>query len=148
MTYAWNEKKDLVHVNDVAKGMNCGCVCPHCQSPLYAKNGGQIREHHFAHAKGHECDGAFETTLHLLAKEVLQETGRIMLPPSDSNGFPVGLVRLHNVEVEKWDEENKIRPDVEGVMENGERLLIEFLVSHKIDERKRQTIIDKHLKCV
>ena len=148
LTYAWDENKVLVHVNDVAKGVKCGCICPHCKSPLYAKNGGLIREHHFAHAQGHECDGAFETTLHLLAKEVLQETGSILLPPSDRNGFPVGLVRLQNIEVEKWDEENRIRPDVEGIMENGERLLIEFLVSHKVDEKKRQTIIDRNLKCV
>ena len=33
-------------------------------------------------------------------------------------------------------------------MDNGERLLIEFLVSHKVDGKKRQTIVDNHLKCI
>lgn len=148
LTFALDEGGALVHVDDVAKGMKCGCHCPHCNAPLYAKNAGQIREHHFAHAHGLECEGAYESSLHLLAKEVLQETGRIMLPQSNSGAFPSGLVRIHNVEVEKWDERYGFRPDVEGIMDNGERLFIEFLVSHKVDGKKRQTIVDNHLKCI
>ena len=148
LTFALDEGGALVHVDDVAKGMKCGCHCPHCDAPLYAKNAGQIREHHFAHAHGFECEGAYESSLHLLAKEVLQETGRIMLPQSNSDAFPSGLVRIHNVEVEKWDERYGFRPDVEGIMDNGDRLLIEFLVSHKVDGKKRQTIVDNHLKCI
>lgn len=148
LTYALDEGGALVHVDDVAKGMKCGCHCPHCDAPLYAKNAGQIRKHHFAHAHGHECEGAYESSVHLLAKEVLREAGCIMLPHSNSAAFPSGLVRIHNVEVEKWDERYGFRPDVEGIMDNGERLLIEFLVSHKVDGKKRQTIEDNHLKCI
>lgn len=148
LTYALDEGGALVHVDDVAKGAKCGCHCPHCNAPLYAKNAGEFREHHFAHANGHECEGAYESSLHLLAKEVLQENGRIMLPFSNNELFPSGLVRIHNVEVEKWDEHYGFRPDVEGILDNGERLLIEFLVSHKVDGKKRQTIVEKHLKCI
>lgn len=148
LTFALDEGGALVHVDDVFKGAKCGCHCPHCNAPLYAKNAGVIREHHFAHARGHECEGAYESSLHLLAKEVLQETGRIMLPQSNSGAFPSGLVRIHNVEVEKWDDRYGFRPDAEGIMDNGERLLIEFLVSHKVDGKKRQTIVNNHLKCI
>lgn len=148
LTFALDEGGALVHVDDVAKGMKCSCHCPHCNAPLYAKNAGQIREHHFAHAHGLECEGAYESSLHLLAKEVLQETGWIMLPQSNSGAFPSGFVRIHNVEVEKWDEHYGFRSDVEGIMDNGERLFIEFLVSHKVDGKKRQTIVDNHLKCI
>lgn len=148
LTFALDEGGALVHVDDVAKGMKCGCHCPNCDAPLYAKNAGQIREHHFAHAHGHECEGAYESSLHLLAKEVLQETGQIMLPQSNSGAFPSGLVRIHNVEVEKWDKRYCFQPDVECIMDNGERLFIEFLVSHKVDGKKRQTIVDNHLKCI
>lgn len=148
LTYALDEGGALVHVDDVANGAKCACHCPHCEAPLYAKNAGQCREHHFAHAHGHECEGAYESQLHLLAKEVLQKSGRIMLPRSSSCCFPSGSVRIHNVEVEKWDDRYGIRPDAEGIMENGERLLIEFYVSHKIDGKKRQVIVDNHLKCI
>ncbi len=71
-----------------------------------------------------------------------------MLPQSNSGAFPSGFVRIHNVEVEKWDEHYGFRSDVEGIMDNGERLFIEFLVSHKVDGKKRQTIVDNHLKCI
>lgn len=148
LTYALDEGGALVHVDDVAKGIKCGCHCPHCDAFLYAKNAGQIRVHHFSHANGHECGGAYESSLHLLAKDVLQEAGWIMLPQSNNGAFPSGLARIHNVEVEMWDECYGFRPDVEGIMDNGERLLIEFRVSHKIDAKKRQTIVDNHLKCI
>ena len=148
LTFALDESDALVHVDDVAKGNNCKCHCPHCGAPLCAKNAGQWREHHFAHAHGHECEGAYESQLHLLAKEVLQEAGRIMLPASNSGQSPSGSVRIRNVEVEKWDDRYGIRPDAEGIMENGERLLIEFYVSHKVDGKKRQVIVDNHLKCI
>jgi len=45
LTFALDEGGALVHVDDVAKGTKCGCHCPHCNAPLYAKNAGQIREH-------------------------------------------------------------------------------------------------------
>lgn len=148
LTYALDENGDLVHVDDVTKGLACKCCCPHCGAPLYAKNRGLIREHHFAHAQGRECEGAYETALHLLAKEVLLDVGQIMLPKTDNDSFPSGLVAIHNIKAEKWDEQYHIKPDVEGVLNNGERLLIEFLVSHKVDGKKRQTIVNNHLKCV
>ena len=148
LTYALDEGGALVHVDDVAKGAKCACHCPHCDAPLYAKNAGTQREHHFAHAHGHECEGAYESSMHLLAKEILQETGRIMLPKSNGSHFPTGSVRIHNVEIEKWDDRYGIRPDAEGIMDNGERLLIEFYVSHKVDGKKRQIIVDNHLKCI
>ena len=153
LTYALDEGGALVHVDDAAKGAKCACRCPHCNAPLYAKNGGRwpepgTRIHHFAHAQGHECEGAYESSLHLLAKEILQETGRIMLPKSNGSFFPSGSVRIRNVEIEKLDDRYGIRPDAEGIMDNGERLLIEFYVSHKVDSKKRHVIVDNHLKCI
>ena len=153
LTYALDEGGALVHVDDVPKGAKCACRCPHCKAPLYAKNSGRwpepgTRRHHFAHANGKECEGAFESQLHLLAKEVLQEAGIIMLPRSIKGQFPSGRVRIRNIEKEKWDDCYHIRPDIEGIMDNGERLLIEFFVSHKVDDKKRQVIVENHLKCI
>ena len=36
----------------------------------------------------------------------------------------------------------------EGILDNGKRLLIELYVSHKVDSKKRQIIVDNNLKCV
>ena len=147
LNYALDGNGVLVHVDNVPKGKACGCFCPSCGKPLYARKG-VVRAHHFSHAYDHNCKGAYETVLHLLAKEILQEAGQIMLPPSSDTIFPSGLVKIHNIEIEKWDEHYRIKPDAEGIMENGDRLFIEFLVSHKVDEKKRQVIINNHLKCI
>lgn len=73
ITYALNGDGKLVHVDSVPKGNNCGCTCPACHKPLQAKNGGNIKVHHFAHQSGVECPHALESVLHLLAKERIQK---------------------------------------------------------------------------
>ena len=148
LTYAVNADKVLVHVEDVKTGLKCGCFCPYCNAPLYPKNAGEIRDHHFAHAQGHECEGAYESQLHLFAKEVLMECGCIHLPESYDDHHPTGIVNLHNIEVEKYDSELSIKPDLEGVMDNGERLLVEFVVSHKVSRGKRHKIVEYNLQCI
>lgn len=148
LTFAMDGSQALVHVNDVPKGLKCGCLCPHCGAKLYAKNAGTIREHHFAHAHGSECEGAYESSMHHLAKEILMEAGYIMLPESEDGSRPSGLVKIHDIEVEKWDDQYGIRPDAEGILENGKRLLIEFYFSHKVDGRKREIIVSNNLDCI
>lgn len=147
LTYALDVNGNSIHIDRVFRGKACGCYCPCCRKPLSARQG-EWRQHHFAHIGNQKCEGAYETMLHILAKEVLQEVGEIMLPQSARKDYPSGSVKIQNIQVEKWDEQYRIRPDVEGVMENGERLLIEFLVSHKVEGNKRQIIINNHLKCI
>lgn len=73
LTYALDSSNKLKHIDAVENGMACGCVCPCCKEKLMAKNGGTKRMHHFAHASGVDCEGAYETMLHLLAKERIQD---------------------------------------------------------------------------
>ena len=150
LTYALDSNGALVHVDAVANGAKCNCHCPHCKSPLVAKNGviDGVRQHHFAHANGHECEGGYESSIHLLAKEVLMEARCINIPQTYRRDFPSGHVVLRRVVAEKYDERLGIKPDVEGIMTNGERLLIEFNFTHKVDANKRKIIVENHLKCL
>lgn len=148
LTYALDANNQLIHVDFVENGSACQCYCPHCKSPLDAKNGGEIREHHFAHAHGHYCEGAYESALHHLAKQIIQEEGGVMLPNSEDGNRPSGFVQLRDVQVEKMDEKYGIRPDVEGIMPDGRRLLIECLVTHKVSDKKYKIIIENGLLCV
>lgn len=148
LTYALNETNELVHIDSVLKGGACKCKCPLCGNWLDAKNGGNIREHHFAHSHGSVCEGAYETTLHLLAKQVLQEEKALMLPPSEDETRPTGYAKLINVDLEKWDSQYGFKPDAEGILEDGRRLLIEFYVSHKVQKKKHETIVKNNLLCI
>ena len=148
LTYALNKDNVLVHVDEVKLGAACQCRCPHCNSPLDAKNGGTRREHHFAHAHGHTCEGAYESAMHLLAKKIICEQGGVMLPDTNDRDKPTGFVKLNNIEVEKWDDTYKMRPDAEGILNDGRRILIEFLVTHKVTHKKYDSIIENNLLCV
>lgn len=72
LTYAVDSNGKLVHVDDVPKGKACGCFCPNCKERLLARQG-EKRKHHFSHLSGTECEHAYESMLHLLAKEKVQK---------------------------------------------------------------------------
>ena len=77
--WAKNREGKTVCVSEVPKGKDCGCFCPFCDAELIARKG-EVRMHHFAHIKGMECQYGYEASVHLLAKEVFQQTKTILLP--------------------------------------------------------------------
>lgn len=151
LTIGINEKGEQIKIDDAVSGKNCNCFCPICSTPLIAKNKVPAslakHEHHFAHFKGCPCKADDETVRHLWAKEVLSREKSLGLP--EGNGrIPSGLVHFQNVEVEKWDKIYGFRPDAVATLENGEKLLVEFLVSHKVTAKKRKIIAENNLNCI
>lgn len=143
--YDVNHKK--VTVDEVERGKACNCTCIFCGKKLLARQGPK-REHCFAHIDNIECKGNLETELHKMAKDILMEEKCIRLPESEEAFFPSGLVSLTDIHSEKWDEALQIRPDAEGILPDGRRLLIEFHVSHKVPTEKKRVIIDNNILCV
>lgn len=162
LTYALNDSGKMVFVDDVPNGLACNCRCPQCHEPLVAKNGGEIREHHFAHASGSECEGAFETALHLLAKEIISQEKSVMLPEYrhitrgymdedeclDFEIIPSGLMHFDSVEVEERNDASDIQPDCVGVTKDGLRVIIEIFVTHRVDKEKKRKIVRYGVNCV
>jgi len=72
---------NVVTADVVERGLACGCTCPSCGERLIANHGTGIKQPYFSHESGAECEAAYETALHLLAKEVLAEEKRLLLPP-------------------------------------------------------------------
>ncbi|MBR6385759.1 MAG: hypothetical protein IKS03_06550 [Ruminococcus sp.] len=153
MTYALKNNK-LIHVDDVESGIACGCICPACGSNLIARKG-EINSHHFAHSSSSECKGGYETSLHLLAKEILSETGEILLPPiklidecNATNACLIGkhrIKKIDNVYTEKRT--GDIIPDL--ILEKGKReLIVEIYVTHKVDDAKLQKIKDLGISAI
>lgn len=145
LTYAVGAKGHLVHVDDVPNGEACGCTCPECRSKLIAKNKGQHNQHHFAHVGGSDCVGAVESALHLMAKEILSEGKKIMLPRYP---LQVGGVRLFkSIEVKSYNKELSLRPDCVGDTA-GQKLWVEFKRSHEVDTDKAAKIKSAKIECV
>ena len=148
LTYALNQNGDLVNINDVPNGNDCNCICPCCHGELCAKNGGDKEKMipHFAHQSGIECEGAIESALHKMAKDILAEVNCIQLP--DRIGAEKGnLLHFDRVEVECYDGETGLRPDCVGFYGN-KRLWVEFKNTHAVDEKKKGIIISKKIDCI
>lgn len=174
LIYALDAHGKMVSVDDVPNGLACNCRCPQCHELLIAKNGGEIKVHHFAHVGGSECKGAYETALHILAKEIIATEKRIMVPKyllfngKKFKGYPyfhddddddecdydedekieAHQIVFKNVELEKRNDVSTLQPDCVGITEDGERIHIEIFVTHGIDGIKRSKIINHSINCV
>ena len=135
----------LVYIDDVERGLKCGCTCPACGEALIARKG-DIRGHHFAHQAG-ECATGLETSLHMMAKEILSSAQKLWLPSCilDVNWvkpmykvFAEQNIQIDHVELEM--RVSNIIPDVVVYGKNGEQLFVEIYVTHKVDEAKQQKL--------
>ncbi|MEH6519291.1 MAG: hypothetical protein V7742_21650 [Halioglobus sp.] len=149
-------KRDLlVGVEEVSSGLACDCVCPCCFGRLQAKKGDK-NAHHFSHdpsADERECRNAFETSIHLMAKQILLEEKRIRLPSLEpkvsgydlsGKAYVVSELVCEKVDqqFERVDVERAVsdfRPDVIGFVD-GLPLLIEIAVTHFVDPGKMKKI--------
>lgn len=142
----------LVSIDDVEKGVQCGCICPCCGEKLVARKGTK-NSHHFAHESGTDCDYGYETSLHRLAKEIMQELEYVVLPSVDIGKNMYGEINLYKpykakiqkIELEK--KYNDIRPDI-LISINNKILAIEIYVTHKVDFEKIQKIKNDNLSMI
>jgi hypothetical protein len=153
----------LTHVEEVDRGIACGCVCVACKSPLVARKG-KVRKHHFAHHVSTACDGGPETALHLLAKELFQEMETVKLPPylfsktgtlsksgdlytyrPDKVPAKGGVVTIDSVSVEVRDD--GFVPDI-VLSSRGRQLIVEIAVTSAVDRRKLRRLRKRGLPAI
>ena len=142
LLYALQDNQ-LVSINDVPSGQNCNCICPACKQPLVAKKG-NIRIHHFAHARNSDCKYGYETSSHLLAKEIISNATYITLPIVTFGSYNTmqilesRQVKIKDVKCELFLLDN-IKPDIIIDTEEG-KIIIEIYVTHKVDDNKLKKI--------
>ncbi|WP_439505527.1 hypothetical protein [Sediminibacterium sp.] len=150
---------ELKHISTVSNGLSCKCICACCNQALVAKNNPKNKKViHFAHHSGVECDGAFETSLHLLAKKILGETKTILTPQYHYDYNPENarskfkksrLVSFEEIILEKsikFKNESFV-PDAICVKQS-KKLFIEFANTHFIDELKKNKIRKSGIACI
>lgn len=150
--YGLGSDGKLVHISTVlASGLACGCRCPGCGAQLEAHRG-SVRVHHFKHHGDRACTGAWETALHLLAKDIVTQASGIGLPEVAAE--LEGVVRVVAAArfwccdaMESEVPMDGIVPDL--VLRRGDRkLLVEIEVTHACDEAKREKLRERRLACV
>lgn len=148
---------------EVPIGKQCGCICPACALPLYAKHcmSGK-RAPHFAHAPGADCATGTETAIHLAAKQIINARKVFFFPElvahvdeddpllgtrtASRTLFREGRRRLARVDVEQAVA--SIRPDLIVHVEHVGTVAIEIAVTHFVDEAKQSAFIDLGLSVV
>lgn len=140
----------LVHIKNVAKGLQCNCVCAACGERMIA-NKGEHNQHYFSHerrARLHsDYEQCFISTMHFLAERIIMRRKAVMLP-SYFNAMPATRIRFATVEIEERNDRSDLQPDIVGVTAEGERYLIEIKYSHAVDNKKRTKIVTDNLTCL
>lgn len=123
----------MVSVEDVERGLDCGCTCPDCGGRFIAKQGAE-RVWHFAHSDAKEGRGCHETLLHKRAKELLKSRKVLMLPPVYRVPYSKCLYPFSSVVFDEVEVEVQVgngRADAVGWI--GDMCLaVEFYVTHKV----------------
>ena len=149
LTSAIDAEGNWKHVNEVESGLACNCYCPHCRARLIAINSKPEREskaHHFAHERGSDCVWSDESSLHKLAKEVLAEEQKIMLPVLQGESVARQL-EFDSVEQEARDPETGLIPDCVCYY-GGQKLWVEFKRTHEVDTKKADKIRSAKIDCI
>ena len=147
--FSWAENQDgrMVHVDDVPRGIDCGCVCPNCHEALLARKG-EVREHHFAHHsedRGANLKICYMVILYKLAEQIIKEKKRIHAP-SYYGIFKDKDLIFQTVEIDSHFEREDKQPDVIATTDEGQQYLIEFIFQWKVQHKK--AIDYKNLNCI
>jgi len=141
------------HVSEVPNGLNCGVFCIKCGDKLIAKKG-QKRIEHFAHYSIENCNGATETALHKMAKQIIQSKGYINLPivklrigQQDQRFIFKKHYKLVFDAIKIETKQGSIVPDIILVKGN-RKMYVEVAVTHFVDERKLEIIKDENTSMV
>lgn len=136
-TFALNNEGIIASIREVERGLNCNCTCPSCKAHLIAKQG-SVRDWHFAHSAHHNCINGAESSLHLAAKHVVTRESKILIPDKEGR-FNALLIECADLEM-TWDTDfGRMIPDV-TLTSGTEIYFVEIIVTHAIDERKREKI--------
>lgn len=168
--FAMNENNEMIYIKtgDVSnKGKYKNCYCPECGEKLIPRMG-EKNKWHFSHFSNKQCNGNFETSLHLYAKELIKNNNKILLP-NITVGEYLSFNKLDSSftqDMHKWENENQERisyhifidkniysykwienekriddfiPDC--IVEiGGKKLAVEIYVTHEVDKEKEEKV--------
>ena len=143
--------------NNTARGLACECFCPGCRSQLIA-NQGKRKRPYFSHYDSVECSGGYETAIHLMAKQIIEDRKKLSLPEFQltlEKTLPTGEVLQEEVQVSKATiffnqvkQEHLVeglRPDALGITNDGIEVCIEIFVTHAVSDDKRKRFAHRNM---
>ncbi|EGQ7688354.1 hypothetical protein I6Y12_004590 [Vibrio parahaemolyticus] len=133
---------EIVSIEEVNSGLQENVICAACSRPLIA-NKGNVKAHHFSHKSDDSCSAAYETQLHLTAKEFFAKSLKLPHPIDRAwvRAEDCALVSIENVRLEQTEDGK--RPDL--IVDIGqEKYWVEIANKHFCDSEKLQDIRELH----
>lgn len=149
LVFSWAEDAQgkMVHVDDVPRGLACGCVCPCCYEKLLARHG-DVKEHGFAHHsdnRGANLKICYMVILYKLAEQIIQTRKKIHAP-SYYGIFKEKDIEFVDVKIDgRYEREDK-QPDVIATTKDNQQYIIELTFDYKVQHK--QVIDYKSLNCL
>ena len=130
----YQDSKKPVSIEEVNRGLQDNVVCACCGAKLIA-NKGPKKAWHFSHHFDEACILAYETQLHLTAKEYFAKVGKIPIPLETGWITPDACTELQvsDVKIEVYMDGR--RPDLVATV-GSEQYWIEIANKHKCDADK------------
>ena len=176
--FAVNENNEIVYIKDddiENKELYRNCYCPKCREKLIPRMGEKNRWH-FAHKSNKQCDGNFESSLHLYAKELIKRNTTILLPRVSISEY-ISYNKMDEEflkDLNKWGQyneewipsltfleenkyhykwiDNEVRIDdfiPDGVVEvGGKKLAVEIFVTHEVDLDKEKKVRESQIDMI
>jgi hypothetical protein len=143
MTFARAANDRMVHIDEVANGLACDCVCLKCGGKLVGRHG-DVRQHHFSHYLAIDGVGCTETALHKAAKEIIQQEKCLSLPHQlDGMGLQLGdEVCFESVTLEHRLGNGEVGTEIvaDAYGHGPIDMVIEIAVHHRVDQGKAEKI--------
>ena len=149
IVFSWAENAEgrMVHVDDVPRGLQCGCVCPNCHERLVARHG-DVKEHGFAHhseTRKANLNICYQVIMYKLAEQIIQTQKRIHAP-SYYGIFKERDIEFKDVRIDSRYEREDKQPDVIAITHDDKQYLIEFVFQYKVQHK--QALDYKNLTCL
>jgi len=136
--------------SEVSNGLKCQCICPECHVPLIANQPKHGKRNYFSHGSGSSCSKGYETAVHLMAKQILEDEGCVTLPtrtvfleaPMPYGGPLTDFVQFKQHKsanfqsVVQEQSAGPLRPDLTARFHDGTTIYIEIFVTHAVEDGK------------
>ena len=174
--YGLKDEK-LFHIKAVENGLKCNCICPSCGQFLIAVNNikcNKLRPYFRHYINICNPKEYYETVVHYLAKQVIEEESYIPLPKFEFQFSSEMKSYLTNIDIETFTDiynlpsclvpkitsfdlffksikvekkRNQIIPDIQ-INYSEKTLLVEIAYTHKVDENKLRKIENDKLDII
>lgn len=146
IVYGKDNHDNFVYIDDCENGLECNLVCDYCRGRLNARNGGDVKAHHFAHQAGSNCRKGHEQTVALMTNQILSGKKQIFLPSwgiqFKGESLQAGSTeKILDISLKRYSDDELYFVDIKTEHYNSIAILMHF--SNRVDQFNSRLVKEK-----